>query len=501
MDFKKMLEKAKDFWRKIEKAKRRRLIMTSIILVIGLSILVALMSRTSYVVLYSDLDVYEAGEIYNLLTEKGSDAKMQNNGTILIDESIEESTRMDLAAQGYPKSGFNYDIFSNNISINSSDSEKDKYMVFQLQDRLQNTIKTLNGVKGAIVTLSIPSDDMFVLKDEKQPVTASVVIDFYSKGQSVNIGHIQAIVNLVSGSVAGLERERISIIDTDMNVLFKYGEGGIENTSDRYALEKNLENDFEEQVLSMLEPLFGYSNVRVAASIKLNFDKLSTEDVLFLPVNDDEGIITTISEVEEKVSLTETDVEGNDGYSNSTTSTETNKNFQVNQTIQTLEKAQGNIEDLFISVIVNDIDMDSEVLDQVKEIAAYAVGVDSQYVEVQAFEFSETVDLQSAIDNITQPQTAMSQLLNEKFILGVIAIVFTFILLLIGIFTLKGAGKKSGKKGRNTAKRQNIEEEEDFDEIQLDINKESSVKSEIVKFTEKRPQEVARLLKRWMEDE
>ncbi|MDX1359205.1 MAG: flagellar basal-body MS-ring/collar protein FliF [Clostridia bacterium] len=500
MDFKGLLDKFKTFWKDMAPAKRRRLIIIGIVLILGLSILTALMSRTSYTVLYADLDIYEAGEIYNKLTEQGADVKIQNNGTILIDEKIADSTRMSLASEGYPRSGFSYDIFSNNVGISTSDSEKSKFMVFQLQDRLQNTIKTLQGVRGAIVTLSIPDEDMFVLKDEKQPVTASVVIDFYNSGQAVNNSQIDAIVNLMTGSVTGLQKERVSIIDTNMNVLYKHGEDGIEGTSDRYVLEKSLENDFEEQVLSMLEPIYGYSNVKVAASISLNFDKKSTENVIFTPVNDDEGIISTISEVKETLSQTENEGgEGEGDYNNDQTKTETSTSYQINQTIEILETAEGTIEDLFISVIVNSAELDEEVLNNIKEIAAYSVGVDSQYVMAQAMEFTETVDLQGAIDSLEPAQTGISQLLNEKFILGVIAIVFAFILLLIGIMTLKSSGGKGKKKKKGATIAEEFEE--DFGEIQVDANPENVIKEEIVKFTDKRPQEVARLLKRWMEDE
>lgn len=500
MDFKGLSGRVKQFWKEMEPAKRRRLIIIGIILVLGLSLLTALMSRTSYTVLFADLDIYEAGEIYNNLTEKGIDVKMQNNGTLLIDDKVEESTRMQLASEGYPKTGFSYDIFSNNVGISTSDTEKNKFLVFQLQDRLQNTIKTLQGVRGAIVTLSIPDEDMFVLKDEKQPVTASVVIDFYNSGQAVNPGQIDAIVNLMTGSVTGLEKERVSIIDTDMNVLYKHGEDGIEGTSDRYSLEKSLENDFEEQVLSMLEPIYGYSNVKVAASIKLNFDKKSTENVIFMPVNDDEGIITTISEVKETLSQTESEGEGGAGdFNNSQNKTEVSTSYQVNQTIEKLETAEGTIEDLFISVIINSAELDEEVLSNIKEIAAYAVGVDSQYVMARAMEFTETVDLQGAIDNLVPAQSGFSQLLNEKFILGVIAIVFAFILLLIAIITFKKPGEKGKKKRKGVSITEELEE--DFGEIQVDANPENVIKDEIVKFTDKRPQEVARLLKRWMEDE
>lgn len=498
MDFKGLFEKIRKFWREMDPAKRRRLIITGIMLILGLSILTAFLGRTDYTVLYSDLDIYEAGEIYDILAEQGVGVKMQGDGTILIDKTVEESTRMQLASQGYPKTGFNYDIFQNNVSISTSDSEEIKYLVFQLQDRLQNTIKTLKGVKGAIVTLSVPEDDMFVLKDEKQPVTASVVVDFNDRGYTVTPTQINAIVNLMTGSVTGLSKEQVSIIDTEMNVLYSHGEDGIEGTSDRYMLKNELENNFEEQVLSMLEPIFGYSNVKVAANVKLNFDKLFTENISYLPVTDDEGIITTMSEVKETISQTDSNGgEGTDYSDNSSTKTEVSTNYQVNQTIEKLEKAEGGIEDLTISVIVNSAGLDEEILENIREIAAYAVGVDTSYVMAQAIEFVENVDLQEAIDNLNVPASGFSSILNEKFILGLVTIIFAFVLILIMVFTFKNP-KGKGKSGKD---KKGSSDEEEYGEIQLDANPEVVIKDEIVKFTDKRPQEVARLIKRWMEDE
>ena len=59
----------------------------------------------------------------------------------------EDQLRAALAYEGYPKSGFSYDVFINNTGGMTTDSDADTYKVYELQNRLGATISLFEGVK------------------------------------------------------------------------------------------------------------------------------------------------------------------------------------------------------------------------------------------------------------------------------------------------------------------------------------------------------------------
>src|SRR6056297_3430887 len=99
-----MVEKAKKTYNKIseffsgmDKGKKIRLIIFFVLLVGSLTILSANIGKKNYVVLFSGLELSEAGEVYSRLEEMQIDATTKD-GTIFVEESKAESTRMMLAS-------------------------------------------------------------------------------------------------------------------------------------------------------------------------------------------------------------------------------------------------------------------------------------------------------------------------------------------------------------------------------------------------------------------
>ena len=50
-----------------------------------------------------------------------------------------------MLSKGYPKSGFTYDMYRNNAGIMSTEKDKEKYTLYELQDRLVPRLDYLKG--------------------------------------------------------------------------------------------------------------------------------------------------------------------------------------------------------------------------------------------------------------------------------------------------------------------------------------------------------------------
>ena len=148
-----------NFWDNLDKTKKRSLIFLILIVVIAIILASVLLAKKDYVVLYSGLNEKEAAEIYTKLKESNAQPKMDGTTTILVPKDKEAELRMQLTLEGYPKSGFNYDLYLQGGSFGQTNDEIQKRWIIQLQERLGQSIRFLEGVEDAVVTIAMPKSD------------------------------------------------------------------------------------------------------------------------------------------------------------------------------------------------------------------------------------------------------------------------------------------------------------------------------------------------------
>ena len=97
----------------------------------------------------------------------------------------------------------------------STKEDKRIRLVRAMNGELARLIKRIDGIENASVFISIPEQTMF--SSMQKPVTATVQLTV-SVGQTLNMGTIKAVSNLLLGSVSGLTAQNISITDTNGHV-------------------------------------------------------------------------------------------------------------------------------------------------------------------------------------------------------------------------------------------------------------------------------------------
>jgi flagellar M-ring protein FliF len=503
-----------EFWNGMEKPKRTKLIvLVSLLLILAVS-LVFLLNRKEYVTLYSGLNSADAGEILGKLEEMNIQAKPVGNDTILVLKEQEPGVRMQLSAQGYPKSGFNYDLFMNGVGFGTTDYEKRKYLQFQLQDRLQDAIRTLNGVSNAIVTLSIPEEDSFVFQADRQPASASVVLEL-EQGYEITPKQVKGIEELVSKSILGLKPEDISIIDSSMNLLNPQNDSDSELAGSQLELENQVRGRLEKQVISLLEPVFGYKKVLAAVNVRLNFDKQVTETTRFEPVTGDEGIVVSMSELKEEVKNADgtggvpgQDSNGDipeypaaaDGDSDYKKVSNT-VNYELNQIKEQLESAQGQIKDLSVSVVIDSADLTPEIKTRVQDIVAGAAGIGTDKIIVENMRFQNGDGLKEQIQEEMNQQSSANtlSLIKSLLLYGLIAL-----FALVVIFLIYRLFMENTRANRMTAAVSIMETaaaaEPGYQPIDLEVAQSSTYK-EVTKLVKQRPEEAAQLLRTWLNED
>ncbi len=86
--------------------------------------------------LFTGLNEGEAQEVAALLQDEGIEYRFNGDGTIRVPSGQEDRARANLLSKGYPKSGFTYDMYLNNSGLMTTESDKKRVSLYELQERL-----------------------------------------------------------------------------------------------------------------------------------------------------------------------------------------------------------------------------------------------------------------------------------------------------------------------------------------------------------------------------
>ncbi len=389
MDWKKYLEKIKDFYEKLDKRQRVLLVVGTGITLAVFILLTSLATRTSYGVLYAELDTAEAGTIAQKLKEENVDFKLENGGTtILVSKSEIYDLRLQLATQGLPQSGgIGYELFDKN-NIGMTDFLQKINYKRALEGELARTITTIAKIKAARVHLVIPEERLFD-KDQKEP-TASVTTKL-KPGLRLSQGETSAIANLVAASVEGLSPDNITIVDSYGRILSQPQESKslLAKTSNQIDLQNKIEQYYKNKIESILENVIGSDRAAVQVSAELNFDQVERTAEQYDP---DNSVIVS----QEK--NTQTGEGGNGKVPQKTESLVSN--YESDRVVEHIVREVGNIKRLSVAVMV----------DGKYEIPAGSPeGTEPQYVPLNATELAQ-------IENIVKNTVGYSDVRQDNVV-------------------------------------------------------------------------------------
>ncbi|MDK2903150.1 MAG: flagellar M-ring protein FliF [Clostridiales bacterium] len=511
--FSNMRKQLNEFWQGLTPAQKNRIIIATVLIIAGIAITGAVLGRQQYTVLYSGLDVKEAGEITQKLDEMGVPWRATAGGTAIeVPKGQDAKIRMQLATEGIPKTGGNYDLFMQSSAFGTTDYKEQKLYVFQQQERLQESIMTIQGVDQAVVNISVPEEDSFVLKEDVQPATASVLLKL-SPGVEMKSAQVSGIQQLVAKSVIGLQPENVTVIDDQANILsVEKKEDDIGTADQQVDLEKKVQDELQQELLQLLEPIFGPKKVVVGVGVQLDFDKRSSESIQWQPVLDDEGIAVSMQTIKESMinmpageppgtptngqePLGNPEIDqGNSEYNKE----ENTINYEVNQLKQQVEEAQGKLKSMTISVVVDGENISEQVRQQVQSVVAGAAGIDAQYVTVQAMPFS-VASLQEDINNALNASQQQKQAENMRnIILGLIAAAVAGAAAFIAVRATNARRRAAEIEMAEAAAPAGVS----IEEIPMESEDEhTKIKQQIEKLVDQKPDVVAQLLRTWLNEE
>jgi len=221
-------------------------------------------------VLYTQLDDSERASVVAALDKGNVTYHIDNNtGVLTVNEDELYKARMLVAQNGalaLPEAGGDA---LDKMPMGASHAVEDERLNASHEHDLELSIKEIDGVQGVRVHIAQGEKSVFV-RDTVAP-SASVMVHL-ADGRQLSDGQVQAIVNLVAGSVPGMTPDGVHVVDQHGRLLTAQHDPD----SDRLELQTRLEDKLEGQVSQLLTPMLGDGNFSSQVQVDLDMDQLTS---------------------------------------------------------------------------------------------------------------------------------------------------------------------------------------------------------------------------------
>jgi len=398
------IERLKQFFQGLT-LNQRLLLGGGTVLVAGvLWVFVVLLGQPKFVTLYSGLRPEEARNLASRLAAKNIPHQISSDGSsLLVADDKLDAARLETAAAGLPRSArLGFELFDTPNWAGSDFTEKVNYQR-ALEGELERTLATLSEVEAVRVHLVLPQESLFT--EQQHDAKAAVILKTRSGRLSDQAQ--QAIPQLVASAVDRLKPENVTVVDADSNTPLLHDRNGASGRA------MGLDDELAKTLVHTLEPVVGSDHVR--ASVHIEYELGSSEDTQ--ETYDPKASATLTQEHSEESSTGAAPVgvpgtasnvpSGNNpapavtaGAEQSTSRSDATT-FAVSKNVRHDVEPPGRVHRIAAAVLVDDVVESSEQggkhlttrrkrtpeeMDQIKQLASAALGIDSQRGDLLAVE-------------------------------------------------------------------------------------------------------------------
>jgi len=542
-----LAQQVKDVWARLNRTQRILLITVPAVILCVLLAFIAWSARPGYDVLYSKMNQKDAADVVTELKKSNVPYQLSETGdkvTILVPTEKVYDTRLSLAGQGLPRGGgVGFELFDQ-TKFGMTDFTQKVNFKRALEGELQRTIRSLSEVEDARVHIVMPEPELFT--DREKATTASVVLTLKAD-QQLKRDQVRGIVHMVASGVEGLKPEDVNVVDNHGNMLSAFiQEEQQDNNSEtsgttltqqakltlhQLEVQRNFEKDVERKVNQMLTKVLGNTRIAISVSAELNFDKTETESEVFEPVVDGQGIVRSSQTKKEQyvgdtgmpttlvggVPGTDSNIPGyqavNGGNAQSSRE-EAITNYEVNRTVKRSQAAPGTPKRVSVSVFVDGLQ--PQQVTSIKTAVVAAAGLDigrGDQVAVENMPFDNSEALASLKENNMQNQQAFYLTLAK---LGLLLLVAVGILLFLRSILKPKKSKEYIEAPEDLEipeERPMVPQVEDLITPEMtaeelarmesarEAKKREAMRKEVFDLANRNPENVAKIIKKWLSEE
>ncbi|WP_240503483.1 flagellar basal-body MS-ring/collar protein FliF [Natranaerobius trueperi] len=506
----------KQFWSNLTRRQQLTFSIALVLFFLGSAVFTFSLLNTDYTVIARDLDPKDANEMTEVLDDMNISYKIEGGGTtILVPENDHDNARLELASAGLPKGGVLGYEGLDSTQLGMTESEREMRQKIALEGELIRTIRRYPEVDDARVHLVLPERSLFNAQEESSK--AAIYLEL---NQDLDEQQIHSIENLVAHSVEGLESRNVTL--TSGQEVLNQNSGNSDasigsEVEQNLAIQEKFQTSLQNSVQSMLHDIVGPGNATVRVNATLDFDEVTRLEEEFKPVEDQEGGIIVSNHVEEEFYSGEDMGAGGppgdeslgddtplyqqedfDGGEYEYESFNETTNYEVNRTETKHRVAPGALENLSVSVAVNqdeELDIDDE---SIENLVTSAIGLDfpdNGEISVEEIEFHD-------LDSDGDPDGNGDDETNWLAIAAITACLLTAIYIARLVYKSVQQKREMEMQERLEKERAMQQQAQAQDEAAADVEAEvPETQKQITNFAEKNPEEFAKVLKAWLADD
>jgi flagellar M-ring protein FliF len=475
--------------------------------------------------LFSNLASADASAIVDELNAAGVSYTLADGGqTIMVAKDQVYDLRLSMSGKGLPAGQDTGYALLDQQGITTSEFQQQTTYQRALEGELSKTLEALAGVRSAVVHVALPKDEVFVT--EQASPTASVLLDL-APGTTLSGEQIQAVTNLVSSSVQGMDPDQVTVADSSGQMLSAPGTGITAGAGDaRSQVEQEYEARLAANAQQILDRIVGpnHAAVSVRADVDLSQRQSTSETYTYTngtpPLSSSSttesytGSGTPVGGVLGPENMP--DAAANAGGAGSTyNKDQTTDNNAVDKTVETVESAPGALNRLTVSVVMDDAIAGTLNQQQIRELVGNAVGLDAargDAISVASMPFDTTAADQAAAEMEAARAADASAQMWSMIRTGGIAAGIALVVLLVWLRSrrreeyeeeyepLELTDDMLAELDRLRISSTRDEPKADNRAMELEAAERQKVRGEISSMVSERPDEVAAMLRGWLSE-
>ena len=353
--------------------------------------------------LFSQLNPADTNIVISTLEANGIEYEINAGGSVVaVPQGDLDRARLLLASEGLPKGdGIGFESLYQEQELGLSSFMEQARYHRALEAELARTMAALDSVRSARVHLAIAKESPFLRKGNAP--AASVMLNIYP-GRILSDRQLAGIVHLVSSSVPNLDASQVSVVDQAGKLLSDQGEDvAMGSSKEHYRLTQQLEQDYSDRIVMILEPILGAGSVRAQVSADMDFTRVERTSEVAAP-----GTVVRSERRSEEVANTPVEggapgelvneapvdpalqqqPEGDQVAQQppARTSTSSTRNYEMDKTISHIQETPGSVRRLSVAVLLDyaeNVGDDGQVtrapleqaqLDEIRTLVSEAIG-------------------------------------------------------------------------------------------------------------------------------
>ncbi|MCL2146927.1 MAG: flagellar M-ring protein FliF [Synergistaceae bacterium] len=516
--FRQYIDKSLMLWSTLERWQKLSILLAICGVLILLVFIIILGSSPSYVRLFSGLDTDDQSRIMDYLRENDIPYRLEPGiQAIFVPGNQVDELRLDLASAGLPKSGTLIDYSEiMKDSFGKTQPQINMIQLRALEGELARNLKQFDIVESARVNIVVNERELF--KKDLNPSSAGVTLKL-RPGYRITPQQVKAIVNLVAASVPRLTPERVTLVDTESNILTDmikddsiiYGPDGVITTIKRLH-EQRLERELVEKAKNVLEKIYGSGKVAVEIAVDANFDQITETSIMYIPGPNGSVFVRSRHSLEEeyvgnnmdpaRAPGTTTNIPGYSIETGSGSSEYSKADNTGNYELSSVEtkkvRQNGEINRITASVVV-DGEFEEQTLNIVKGVVSDAIGINESRgdsVSVVSMPFTTSI-----LDMLREAEEREAR--KQLIIRGVIGLILLLIISVLAILWWKRrkaamAVNKTLQESRHIPTIQEMLTSPEMIAAQGEL---SVLEEQIKAYARSNPKEVSSLVNEWLSED